>query len=104
MTNRHLTIDNTPGATPISVTTVPASTATQTTTATTPANSIDNSDQSPSGFIDQRELLRRVPISLRTLRTWRLNGVIPELKVNRRTLFHWPSVETALLNLQRRAK
>lgn len=68
------------------------------------ANTITVTDSDAANFIDQRELLRRVPISLRTLRTWRTNGVIPELKINRRTLFHWPSVETALLNLQRKAK
>lgn len=82
-------IHTSPGATP-----EPA----QTTTATGGPNA-----EAP-GFIDEREMLRRLPVSRRTLCVWIANGQIPVVKINRRNLFHWPSVETALLNLQREVK
>jgi predicted site-specific integrase-resolvase len=57
-----------------------------------------------AGFIDQTELLRRLPISRRTLFNWRFSGKIPYVNVGgRRVLFHWPSVEAALLRHQRGA-
>jgi hypothetical protein len=52
-------------------------------------------------FIDERELLRRIPVSRRTAFTWVQNGKLPCVKINRRKLFHWPSVEQALLRQQR---
>ena len=53
-------------------------------------------------FLDEKELLQRLPISRRTLFTWRTSGKIPYVCVGgRRVLFHWPSVEAALLRLQR---
>ena len=55
-----------------------------------------------SGFIDEKQLLQRLPISRRTLFNWRTSGKIPSVKLGgRRILFHWPSVETALLRQQR---
>ena len=51
-------------------------------------------------FIDERELLRRIPVSRRTAFTWVQNGKLPCVKINRRKLFHWPSVEQALLRQQ----
>ncbi|MGO9477297.1 MAG: helix-turn-helix transcriptional regulator [Limisphaerales bacterium] len=57
------------------------------------------------GFIDEKEMLRRVPISRRTLFSWRFSGKIPYVNVGgRRVLFHWPSVEQALLRHQRGAE
>jgi hypothetical protein len=54
------------------------------------------------GFIDQRQLLARLPISRRTLFNWRVTGKIPCVRLGgRRILFHWPSVEAALLRHQR---
>jgi hypothetical protein len=54
-----------------------------------------------AGFIDQKELLARLPISRRTLFNWRTTGKIPCVRLGgRRILFHWPSVEAALLRHQ----
>jgi predicted site-specific integrase-resolvase len=54
------------------------------------------------GFIDERELLKRLPVSRRTLFSWRTSGKIPFVHLGgRRILFHWASVEKALLRQQR---
>jgi predicted DNA-binding transcriptional regulator AlpA len=53
-------------------------------------------------FIDEKQLLARLPISRRTLFNWRTTGKIPCVRLGgRRILFHWPSVEAALLRNQR---
>jgi hypothetical protein len=61
-------------------------------------------NQTPSsatGFIDQKQLLARLPISRRTLFNWRTSGKIPCVRPGgRRVVFHWPSVEAALLRYQ----
>lgn len=54
-----------------------------------------------SCFIDEAEVLRRLPISRRTLFNWRTRGKIPYVAIGRRILFHWPSVSEALLRVQR---
>jgi predicted DNA-binding transcriptional regulator AlpA len=55
-----------------------------------------------AGFIDEKQLLARLPISRRTLFNWRMTGKIPCVRLGgRRILFHWPSVEAALLRHQR---
>jgi predicted site-specific integrase-resolvase len=55
-----------------------------------------------AGFIDEKELLKRLPISRRTLFSWRASGKIPFVHLGgRRILFHWASVEKALLRQQR---
>ena len=63
------------------------------------------SDRAPStaaGFLNQKQLLARLPISRRTLFNWRTSGKIPCVRPGgRRILFHWPSVEAALLRHQR---
>ena len=54
------------------------------------------------GFIDEKQLLARLPVSRRTLFNWRRTGKIPCVRLGgRRILFHWPSVEAALLRYQR---
>ena len=62
-------------------------------------------NQTPAGgadFIDQKQLLARLPISRRTLFNWRTTGKIPCVRLGGcRILFHWPSVEAALLRHQR---
>jgi|ERR1035441_1594976 hypothetical protein len=56
----------------------------------------------PAGFIDNGEMLRRVPVSLGTLQNWRRAGKIPYIKgPGRRIFWHWPTVEQALLRMQR---
>lgn len=55
-----------------------------------------------AGFIDEKQLLSRLPVSRRTLFNWRNSGKIPSVRLGgRRILFHWPSVEAALLRHQR---
>ena len=57
---------------------------------------------SEAGFIDEKQLLARLPVSRRTLFNWRMTGKIPCVRLGgRRILFHWPSVEAALLRHQR---
>ena len=61
-------------------------------------------NQTPAGevgFIDEKQLLARLPVSRRTLYNWRTSGKIPCVRLGgRRILFHWPSVEAALLRHQ----
>jgi predicted site-specific integrase-resolvase len=53
-------------------------------------------------FINERELLKRLPVSRRTLFSWRATGKIPSVRLGgRRILFHWPSIEAALLRNQK---
>jgi hypothetical protein len=53
-------------------------------------------------FINERELLRNLPVSRRTLWNYRATGKIPFVRLGgRRILYHWPSVEAALLRNQR---
>jgi len=53
------------------------------------------------GFIDEKQLLALLPICRRTLFNWRTSGKIPCVQLGgRRILFHWPSVEAALLRHQ----
>ena len=55
-----------------------------------------------AAFIDEKQLLARLPVSRRTLLNWRMTGKIPCVRLGgRRILFHWPSVEAALLRYQR---
>jgi predicted site-specific integrase-resolvase len=53
------------------------------------------------GFINEKQFLARVPISRRTAFNWVQSGKLPCVKIGRRKLFHWPSVEAALLRQQR---
>ena len=53
------------------------------------------------GFMDEKELLTKLPISRRTLGTWKTTGVLPYIKIGRRCLYDWASVQGALLRRQR---
>jgi hypothetical protein len=55
----------------------------------------------PTGLIDEPEILKRVPVSRRTWGNWKAKGIVPFIRIGRRCLYHWPSVEAALLRLQR---
>ncbi len=57
--------------------------------------------QEPEGFLTTDQLLERLPISRRTLSNHRKAGLIPAVKLGDRVLFHWKSVEAALLRRQR---
>jgi len=59
------------------------------------------SDKERKAFLDEKEMLRRLPISRRTAFTWVQTGKLPCVKIGRRKLYHWPSVEQALLRQQR---
>jgi hypothetical protein len=63
-------------------------------------NSIETALASEDTFLDEKQILARLPICRRTLFSWRQSGKIPHLKIGRRNLFHWPSVEAALLRQQ----
>ena len=57
-----------------------------------------------AGFIDEKRLLAMLPISRRTLGNWKAKGIIPHIKIGRRCLYDWPSVQGALLRRQRGGK
>ena len=61
-------------------------------------------NQSPTdeaGFIDEKQLLARLPVSRGTLANWKAKGILPFIKIGRRCLYDWPSVQGALLRRQR---
>ena len=57
----------------------------------------------PIGFTGTAGVLQQLPICKRTLYNWREEGKIPYLRIGRRILYHLPSIESALLRLQRNA-
>jgi hypothetical protein len=66
-----------------------------------PDSHFKQSTKSESRFINEKQMLQKLPVSRRTLFEWRMTGKIPSVKIARRVLFHWPSVEAALLRYQR---
>ncbi len=56
-----------------------------------------------TGFIDSAEMLRRLQISRKTLYRWRAALILPSIEIGSKVLYHWPSVQAALLRLQRGA-
>ncbi len=64
-------------------------------------NAIQTALPCEAGFIDEKQLLARLPVSRRTLFNWRTTGKIPSIKIGRRILYHLPSVEAALLRQQK---
>jgi hypothetical protein len=52
-------------------------------------------------FMDEKQLLAKLPISRRTLGNWKATGVLPYIKIGRRCLYDWASVHGALLRRQR---
>lgn len=52
-------------------------------------------------FLTENELLNRIPICSRTAFNWIKAGKLPCVKIGRRKLYHWPSVQAALLRQQR---
>ena len=67
------------------------------------ANASQQATSGETGFIDEKQLLKLLPVSRRTLWQWRETGKIPCVRLpgGRRVLFHWPSVEAALLRRQK---
>lgn len=54
-----------------------------------------------SDIIGEAELRRRLPVCPRTIRNLRERGILPFIRLGRRVTYHWPSVEAALLRLQK---
>jgi len=54
-----------------------------------------------TGFIDEKQLLTKLPISRGTLGNWKAKGLLPYIKIGRRCLYDWASVQGALLRRQR---
>jgi len=52
-------------------------------------------------FINEKQLLARVPISRRTLGNWKAKGLLPFIKIGRCCLYDWASVQGALLRRQK---
>jgi predicted site-specific integrase-resolvase len=54
------------------------------------------------GFHSEAEILPRLDVSRRTLKTWRDKGLIPFIRLpgSRLVKYHWASVEAALLSRQ----
>jgi hypothetical protein len=52
-------------------------------------------------FLTTEELLAELPVCRKTLFSYCAAGKLPYVKLGRRTIFHWPSVQSALLRQQR---
>lgn len=64
-------------------------------------NAIQKEEPSTTGFISEPQVLARVSVCRRTWYNWRKNGFVPYVKLGRRILYHWPSVEAAILRRQK---
>ena len=60
-----------------------------------------DTDKDRKTFLDEKELLKQLSVCRRTLYNLRASGKIPSIVLGRRNFFHWPSVEAALLRMQR---
>jgi hypothetical protein len=61
----------------------------------------ENDMRGEINFIDEKQLLARLPVSRGTLGNWKAKGLIPYIKIGRRCLYDWLSVQSALLRRQR---
>ena len=61
----------------------------------------DQTASGQTGFINEKQLLARLPISRGTLGNWKAKGLLPYIKIGRRCLYDWTSVQGALLRRQR---
>ena len=52
-------------------------------------------------FLTVAELQKKIPVSRRTIFAWRKAGWLPSVQAGTKILFHWKSVEDALLRQQR---
>lgn len=62
----------------------------------------NESAKDKTGFVTTDELLKKIPISRRTLTNWRHRKLIPYIKLpgTRRVLFDFESVRAALLRME----
>ena len=64
-------------------------------------NDLTGNASDERAFMDEKQLLAKLPISRRTLGNWKATGVLPYIKIGRRCLYDWASVQGALLRRQR---
>ena len=64
-------------------------------------DAIQTAPASQEKFLSENELLNRLPICRRTAFNWIKQGKLPVIAIGRRKLYHWPSVQNALLRIQR---
>ena len=50
------------------------------------------SDKELKVFLDEKQLLTKLPISRRTLGNWKTKGWLPYVKIGRRCLYDWQNV------------
>jgi hypothetical protein len=55
---------------------------------------------SEEAFLDEKQILARLPISRRTLGNWKSKG-FPYIKIGRRCLYSWANCQQFLLRQQR---
>jgi hypothetical protein len=55
---------------------------------------------SEEAFLDEKQILARLPISRRTLGNWKSRG-FPYIKIGRRCLYSWGNCQQFLLRQQR---
>jgi predicted site-specific integrase-resolvase len=62
---------------------------------------IQTAHASDEGFIDEAELLKRLPVSRGTIHNWRRAGKIPSIVIGRRVIFCWNNVSEALRRMEK---
>jgi hypothetical protein len=61
---------------------------------------IQTAPASEEAFLDEKQILARIPISRRTLGNWKAKG-FPYIKIGRRCLYSWSNCQQFLLRQQR---
>jgi hypothetical protein len=56
---------------------------------------------SEGGFLNEKQILARVPVSRRTWGNWKAKGLVPVIKIGRRCLYSWQNVSEALQRMER---
>ena len=69
-------------------------------TPTASLDALENDVRGEPSFINEKQLLARLPVSRGTLANWKAKGILPFIKIGRRCLYDWPSVQGALLRRQ----
>ncbi|HEX3716506.1 MAG TPA: hypothetical protein VH595_00940 [Verrucomicrobiae bacterium] len=64
-------------------------------------NELTENASGERAFMDEKQLLTKLPISRRTLGNWKATGILPYIKIGRRCLYDWASVQGALLRRQK---
>ena len=67
----------------------------------TPEAPVPVPNQPPNDFVHSAELARRLGIGVGTLRQWTKVGKLPFIQLRRKIVWHWPTVQQALLRAQR---